>query len=155
MNIIGKLGPGLVFGTVGVFCCLVCTASVVAVGVVTGCAAGEPPCTYTDTLLVIHGLAGADIDVTRTDEDILAKQYFVSVWATPAGQSAPRTLLIQYEPEVDEVPSIIENARGDIVVLIRCASSVACQSHTWNGRRLRYAIGSISYASDPPPCPIR
>jgi hypothetical protein len=111
----------------------------------------------TETKMKIANLSGMELEVTYTNCDVIAKDEFVDVYASPAiGRGWEsffarllnrKTLIFRCDPGKpdDVVPTI--KAAGDNRILISNpgVSSIFYQSRKWKNVSMDYAIGRIYY----------
>jgi hypothetical protein len=109
----------------------------------------------TETKMKIANLSGTDLEVTYTNCDVIAKDEFVSVYASPAvgkGDSVfarllnRRTLVFRYDPgKPDNLPSIKGVGDDRILISNPGVSQVFYQSRKWKSVTIDYEIGHIDY----------
>jgi hypothetical protein len=114
----------------------------------------SPFACLTETKMKIANLSGMDVDVTYTNCDTIAKEEFVSVYASPAiGREESlfarllnrRTLVFRYDPgRPDDLLPLIK-AVGDNRILISNpgVSEVFYQTLKWKSVSIDYDIGLI------------
>jgi hypothetical protein len=110
----------------------------------------------TETKMKIANLSGVDVEVTYTNCDVIAKDEFVSVYASPAigrGESLfarlrnRKTLIFRYDPgrQEDLLPSIKATSDNRILISNPGVSQVFYQSRKWKSVNIDYEIGHIEY----------
>lgn len=111
---------------------------------------------FTETKMSVRNLAGADFEVTYTNADTLAKEEFISVYASNANEGKTswlrrifvgKTLLFRYDPAMVEgtLPTITSSGPRKINISIPRISSVIFQREKWGNLSINYDIGRIDY----------
>lgn len=112
--------------------------------------------TCTQEVLGITNVSHTRFVIERSDCDVLAKDEFISVYASrlPAspmwrtlGWFNRRSLLFRYDPGDDDhpLPSITAPGQKQIHIAVPKVSSIVVQNRTWNGEFITYAIGSTYF----------
>jgi hypothetical protein len=110
----------------------------------------------TKEVLGITNVSNTRFVIERSDCDVLAKDEFISVYATklPAsplwgtlGWFNRRSLLFRYDPGDDDhpLPSITVLGKEQIRIAVPKVSSIVVQNRTWNGESITYAVGSTYF----------
>lgn len=101
------------------------------------------PCT-SEIRQKISNLSGFDFQTTYTDCDAIAKWAYVRVLGSRAGKWE-KTLLFEYDPNIDEIPAISVTDPTHIVITIPLVSSIRFQMHDWGDVHIEYRIGRVIY----------
>ncbi len=101
------------------------------------------PCT-TEIREKISNRSGFDFETTYTDCDAIAKWAYVRVLGSRAGKGG-KTLLFEYDPNIDEIPEISVTDPTHLVITIPLVSSIKFQMHDWGNVHIEYRIGRIIY----------
>ena len=139
-NVLVQLAPGVVFAAVVLVPMYFITAPIAGIW-------PFDPCS-TEIREKIPNLLGFKFETTYTDCDAIAKWAYVRVLASHAGQGE-KTLLFEYDPNIDEIPEISVVDPTHIVITIPLVSSIKFQRHDWGGVRIEYRIGRVVYEARP------
>jgi hypothetical protein len=104
----------------------------------------SPNACITETRQKISNLSGFDFESTFTDCDVIAKWAYVRVLGSRAGKGE-KTLLFEYDPNIDEIPEISIVDPTHIVITIPLVSSIKFQMHDWGDVHIEYRIGRVIY----------
>jgi hypothetical protein len=106
--------------------------------------------------LKIDDPAGFRFEVEYKSCDTLAKEEFISVYATKVPSKTARlfskwrdqrTLLFRYDPGRwdNPLPSITRPSQSEILISIPEVSSIGYQNREWEKMSVNYAIGRVDY----------
>jgi hypothetical protein len=104
----------------------------------------SPNTCITETRQKISNLSGFDFESTFTGCDAIAKWAYVRVFGSRAGKWG-KTLLFEYDPNIDEIPEISVLDPTHIVITIPLVSSIKFQMHDWGNVHIEYRIGRVVY----------
>ncbi len=115
-----------------------------------------PGSVITETERNIPNLAGKDFEITYTNVDLIAKEEYISVYASPAAAKGrplfaklhkQKTLLFRYDPGRwdNPSPSIVATGPNSILISVPEVSSVTRQNKDADGLHVDYDIGHIDY----------
>jgi hypothetical protein len=110
-------------------------------------------------VLRITETSGVRFVIEKSSCDLLAKDEFISVYATKLPTSPfqkmlgwvnRQSLLFRYDPgnEDNPLPSITASGQNQIRIALPKVSSIEVQNRTWNDRSISYEIGKIYYPTD-------
>jgi hypothetical protein len=114
-----------------------------------------PRTDISETKLQVKDLSGADFQVIETDHDALAKEEFVSVYASESMDRSNwlshlihrKQLLFRYDPwNWDEpMPTIKNVGPGRVQISVGRVSSIIFQRRDWKKVSIDYNIGFVEY----------
>lgn len=110
--------------------------------------AGPPACLPLYQKKIIDPV-GLTFDVTETDCDVIAKEFYAEIYVSRTGDDA-KTLIFKYDPEQSSHPTVRVFNRSTIMISISSVSSVIYQANEWQNMIIRYRIGKIQYPSPLP-----
>lgn len=93
----------------------------------------------------IAGPAGAEIEVSQTDCDALAKEFWIDVYISKPGSR--KTRLIQYDPSDVEMPDVWFDGEHVLHIDVGSPAAIFCRRDTWNDLSVVYEIGKIHFPS--------
>ncbi len=98
----------------------------------------------------LSGLAGFDFEISNTDCDEIAKEEWVRVFASKAGQ-AHKTLLFEYDPGGgDRFPVRTPADRHSVQISVPWISGVRFRRDSLKGLSVVYKIDRIDYPDADP-----
>jgi hypothetical protein len=104
----------------------------------------------TERLATISDVSGFDFEVSRTDCDMIAKEVWISVFASKPGQ-AGKALVFEYDPFwYERVPLITSLDQHTVKISIPKVSSVLFQRASWISLSIVYDIGVVVYPDEKP-----
>jgi hypothetical protein len=100
----------------------------------------------TEIRKTIPDLSGFNFEITQTNCDTLAKEGWISIFASKAGENK-KVLLFEYDGDDYPLPDIKVSNDHNITISIPVIASVHVQRHKWQYGAIDYKIGRIAFPS--------
>ena len=105
----------------------------------------------TRILARIPKISGYDFEITETDCDAIAKESWISVFASKQGDG-DKTLLFKYDPIYYEpIPEITPLDGNTAKISVPKIAVLLYQRDKWQSLRIHYDIRAIVFPHDSPP----
>lgn len=106
---------------------------------------GGPYACLTQVHRRISDISGVTFEIRETDCDRIAKEGWISIYASRPGQS-DKVLVFEYdEGGVGPLPRITAVDPQTVRISIPAISEIRFRRHAWDGVTLEYDIGRIEY----------
>jgi hypothetical protein len=106
----------------------------------------------TESEQYFRSIQGGDFHVVRTDCDTLAKEEFVSVYASKSDPVLPswlnkETLLFRFYPDGldDPMPTVRESGNHRILISVPIVESAFIRENRWGSVEVDYEIGKTTF----------
>lgn len=111
--------------------------------------------TETESIARYTDIEGSTFDVIYENDDFIAKQESVSIYASVTGGSTGGALIFKYDPGAvaNRVPFVTASDSGQVLVTVQSASYIFCETTRWNGLRIKFSVDHVFYPRDIPVCP--
>jgi len=100
----------------------------------------------TETRKTISNLSGFNFEITETNCDTLAKEGWITIFASRVGENR-KTLLFEYDGDDDPLPDIRVSYDHNITISIPVVASIHTQHRKWKYGTIEYKIGRIAFPS--------